>query len=123
MLIGVMAIIVFSVSETSMIRKQKFNEIVLFILSIVTIIVNLVALTAIFYRLNEFGFSPNRLAVLGSNILIFVNLILITFDLYRINFKQSELGSVDLRISRYLPVYIIWTLFVVFIQPFIFGMK
>jgi hypothetical protein len=123
MLIGVMAIIVFSVSETSLIRKQKFNELVLFILSIVTIIINLVALSAIFYRLGEFGFTPNRLAVLGSNILIFVNLILITIDLFKINFKQSELENVELTISKYLPVYIIWTLFVVFIMPFIFGMK
>ena len=123
MLIGVMAIIIFSVSETSMIRKQKFNEIVLFILSIVTIIINLIALSAIFYRLGEFGFTPNRLAVLGSNILIFVNLILITIDLFKINFKQSELENVELTVSGYLPVYIIWTLFVVFIMPFIFAMK
>jgi len=123
MLIGVMAIIVFSVSETSLIRRQKFNELVLFILSIVTIIINLVALSAIFYRLGEFGFTPNRMAVLGSNILIFINLILITIDLCKINFKQSELESVELTISKYLPVYIIWTSFVVFILPFIFGMK
>jgi hypothetical protein len=123
MLVGVLAIIVFSVSETSMIRKQKFNELVLFILSIVTIIINLVALSAIFYRLSEFGFTPNRLAVLGSNILIFVNLILITIDLFKVNFKKSDVDSVELTISRYLPVYVIWTLFVVFILPFIFSMK
>jgi hypothetical protein len=118
-----MAIIVFSVSETSIIRKQRFNELVLFILSIVTIIINLVALSAIFYRLGEFGLTPNRLAVLGSNILIFVNLILITIDLFKVNFKKSDVKIVELTISRYLPVYIIWTLFVVFILPFIFGMK
>ena len=50
MLIGVMAIIVFSVSKTSMNQKHKFNEMVLFILSIVTLIINLIALSAIFYR-------------------------------------------------------------------------
>ena len=123
MLIGVVAIIVFSVSETSLIRKQKFNELVLFVLSIVTIFINLVALSAIFYRLGEFGLTPNRLAVLGSNILIFINLILITIDLFKINFKKSELESVELTISKYFPVYVIWILFVVFIMPFIFGMK
>jgi hypothetical protein len=123
MLIGVMAIIVFSVSETSTFRKQRFNEIVLFVLSIVTLVINLIALSAIFYRLGQFGLTPNRLAVLGSNILIFINLILITIDLFKINFKKSEIESVELTISKYLPVYIIWTLIVVFVFPVVFGMK
>ena len=123
MLIGVMGIIVFSVSETSMNRKQRFNELVLFILSIVTLLINLIALSAIFYRLGEYGLTPNRLAILGSNILIFFNLILITIDLFKINFKKLELGRVELTISKYLPVYIIWTLIVVFGFPLIFGLK
>jgi hypothetical protein len=118
-----MAIIVFSVSETSTFRKQRFNEIVLFVLSIVTLIINLIALSAIFYRLGQFGLTPNRLAVLGSNILIFVNLILITIDLFKINFKKAEIESVELTISKYLPVYIIWTLIVVFVFPVVFAMK
>ena len=103
--------------------KQKFNEMVLFILSIVTLIINLIALSAIFYRLGEYGLTPNRLAILGSNILIFINLILITIDLFKINFKKAELEKVDFTISKYLPVYILWTLIVVFGFPLFFGMK
>ena len=83
MLLGVMAIIVFSVSETSVTGKQKFNEVILLILSIVTIIIDLIALSAIFYRLGTYGISPNRLAILGSNLLILVNLVLIMIDLYK----------------------------------------
>lgn len=123
MLIGVMAIIVFSVSETSITGKQKINEIVLFILSTVTILVNLVALSAIFYRLGEFGLSPNRLAVVGSNILIFINLILITIDLFKIVFLKSDPEKVELTISKYLPVYFAWVLIVIFVFPFVFGMR
>jgi hypothetical protein len=123
MLIGVMAIIVFSVSETSVNRKQKFNEMVLFILSIVTIIINLIALSAIIYRVGQYGLTPNKLAIMGSNILIFINLVLITVDLYKINFKKSELEKVELTISKFLPVYIAWTLIVAFGFPLIFGMK
>jgi hypothetical protein len=123
LLIGVMALIIFSVSETSLIRRQRFNELILLILSAVTLVVNLVALSAIFYRLSEYGFTPNRVAILGSNIAIFVNLILITIDLYKINFRKSEIELVELTISKYLPVYLTWILFVVFILPFIFGLK
>ena len=123
LLIGVMALIVFSVSETSLLRKQRINEIILFVLSIVTLLVNLIALSAIFYRLTEFGFTPNRLAVLGSNILIFINLILLSIDLFKISFRSSEIEKVELTISKFLPVYVAWTIFVVFILPFVFGLK
>ena len=123
MLIGVMAVIVFSVSGTIMTNKRKFNEIVLFVLSIVTLIINLIALSAIFYRLDHYGFTPNRLAILGSNILVFVNLILIAIDLFKISFKNSETETVGLTIAKYLPVYLIWTLLVVFLFPVLFGMK
>jgi len=123
MLLGVMAVIVFSVSETSVIGRQKFNEMILFILSIITAIIDLIALSAIFYRLGSFGITPNRLAVLGSNILVLVNLVLLIKDLYKVNFKNAIIREVELTIAKYLPVYLIWILFVVFGFPMIFGMK
>ena len=123
MLLGVMGIIVFSVSETSINRKQKFNEIILFALTLITIIIDLIALSAIFYRLGEYGITPNRLAVLGSNILIFGNLVLILIDLFKVNFSKSGIERVEITISKYLPVYTLWTLIVVFGFPLIFGMK
>jgi len=123
MLIGVMGIIVFSISETSINRRQKFNELVLFSISIIAIIIDLIALSAIFYRLMEYGLTPNRLAVLGSNILILINLVQIMIDLFKINFKEIPIKKVEFTISRYLPVYLIWILIVIFTFPLIFGMK
>jgi hypothetical protein len=123
MLIGVMAVIVFSISETSAIGKQKFTEMILFILSIITVIIDLIALSAIFYRLGTFGITPNRLAVLGSNMLILGNLVLIIIDLFKVNFRNALIGEVELTIAKYLPVYLAWILFVVFGFPLIFGLK
>ncbi len=123
MLLGVMGIIFFSVSETSVLKNQKFNTIILFALSIVTIIIDLIALSAIFYRLGEFGLTPNRLAVLVSNILVLINLVLIMIDLFRINFKSKEFKVVEMTISKFLPIYLLWIFIVVFGFPFIFGMK
>lgn len=123
MLLGVMGIIVFSVSEVSVNRKQRFNELTLFILSIVTLIIDIVALSAILYRLGEFGFTPNRTAVLGSNLLIFGHLVLIMIDLYKLGFKGKEIKTVEMTIAKYLPIYTIWTIFVTFLFPFIFGLN
>jgi hypothetical protein len=123
MLLGVMGIIVFAISENSIFRRKKFIEITLFALAIVTLIIDLVALSAILFRIGEFGFTPNRTAVLGSNLLIFGNLILITIDLFKANFKGSEISRLEFTIAGYLPVYAIWAIFVVFGFPLIFGLK
>lgn len=122
MLLGVMGIIIFSVTGTSGIRKQKFNTQVLFMLSIITIVIDLTALSAIFYRLGEYGLSPNRLAVLVSNILVLINLVLIMTSLFRINFKGKDFRNVEMIISKFLPVYLIWIIIVVFGFPVIFGL-
>lgn len=123
MLLGVMGIIIFSVSETSVIKNQKFNAAVLLVLSLVTIIIDLIALSAIFYRLGEYGLTPNRLAVLVSNILVFINLALIMADLFRINFKGKEFRIVETTVAKYLPVYLIWIIIVVFAFPAFFGLR
>lgn len=123
MLLAVMGIISFSVSEISSNRQQRFNVLILFILSIVSLLINLIALSAIVYRLGEFGISPNKVAVLGSNLLVFVNLILIMIDLYKVNSRSKDVQQVEITISRYLPIYAGWTVLVVFVFPLIFGFK
>jgi len=123
MLLGVVAIIVFSISEISTSKKQTFNVLILLVLSIVALIIDLVALFAIVYRLEEYGFTPNRTAVLGANLLIFGNLILITIDLFRVIFHKKEIKQVETTIAKYLPIYALWTIVVVFGFPLLFGIK
>jgi hypothetical protein len=87
------------------------------------VIIDLIALSAIFYRLGTFGITPNRLAVLGSNILILGNLVLIIIDFYKVNFKKAMISEVELTIAKYMPLYLIWIVIVVFAFPLIFGLK
>src|SRR5690606_30658734 len=123
LLIGVIALIFFSIAETSNTVKSYMEIMILFILSIVTIIVNGIALSAILFRISEWGFTPNRTAVLGSNILILVNLFLIATQLYRVLSKKDDLAKVGKTIALYLPIYIIWTIIVTFLFPLLFGFK
>jgi hypothetical protein len=123
MLLGVMGIIIFSVSETSVLKDQKFNSFILLVLSIITIITDLIALSAIFYRLGEYGLTPNRLAVLVSNILVLINLILIMIDLFRVNLKRKEFKTVEITVSKFLPVYLLWIIIVIFGFPLFFAMR
>jgi uncharacterized membrane protein YozB (DUF420 family) len=123
LLVGVMALIFFSVAESSRTFKHKVEILILTLLSIVTIIINGIALSAILYRIFEGGITPNRAAVLGGNVIILANLLLVTVQLIRTLAKKNDIAGVGSVISRYLPVYLIWASLVTFLFPFLFGFK
>ena len=120
LLVGVMAIIFFSVAESSSGEKGRIELWILLLLSTVTIIVNSIALSAILFRISEWGLSPNRAAVLGANVLILINLIMVTAQLYKVIRERTSASEVGVVIAKYLPVYVIWTAIVTFTFPFIF---
>ncbi len=123
LLIGVMAIILFSVAESSDRKSNKTGILLLLALSVVTIIVNGIALSAIIFRITEWGITPNRIAVFGANILILMNLLLVTFKLFKSLRNSDELQSVENSIAIFLPVYTGWTIIVVFLFPLLFNFQ
>ena len=122
LLIGVMALIFFSVAETSRESRSRYEIWILFLLSAVTIIVNGIAISAILFRIAEWGITPNRAAVLGANLLIFVNLLMVIWQLYKVISKRTETYGVGKAIALFLPVYFIWAAIVTFLFPLFFGM-
>ena len=123
LLIGVMALILFSIAEGSKKGGNQTSSSVLFALSLVTVIVNGIALSAILFRISEWGITPNRLAILGANVLMLSNLLIITFRLFKSATKKASTSDVENSISMFLPVYVWWTIIVTFIFPFIFHFK
>ena len=95
---------------------------ILLLLAALAIVVNAIALTGILSRLAD-GFTPNRTVVLVSNVLIFVNLILMEKDLFRAYFYGKPLNAVEQTIAKYLTIYAAWTFVVIFILPFVFGLN
>lgn len=123
LLVGVMALIFFSVAETSKSNQSRLRKWVLFLLSMVTVIVNGIALSAILFRITEWGITPNRAAVLGGNVLILIHLLIVAVRLYRVLFRKDDLAWVGTSITWYMPVYFLWAIVVTFVFPFLFGFK
>lgn len=123
LLIGVMAIIFFSIAETSKSSERQLEIWVLFLLSAITIVVNGIALSAILFRISEWGITPNRAAVLGGNVLILIHLLLVTWQLLNVLLRRANLTAVGKAIALYLPIYFLWTIMVTFIFPFLFGFE
>jgi hypothetical protein len=123
LLIGVMALIIFSVSEASRGGYSRIRLVLLLALSVFTIIVNGIALSAISFRLLEYGLTPNRLAVLAGNLLIMTHLLMVTRKLWLVVRKQDAIEGVEKAIAGFLPVYALWTIVVVFGFPLFFGFR
>lgn len=122
LLIGVLAIVFFSLVELPRAAAGKGALLITLLLSVVTIIVNSIALMAIVYRISSWGFTPNRLAVMGANILFFIHLVLIALELFR-QYRKREIEyiSIEKTISTFLPLYAGWAFFVTVVLPFIFS--
>jgi hypothetical protein len=123
MLVIVLAIAIFSISDRAEQEKDLSIGILNIFLILVVLILDIIALSAIIYRLSTYGLSPNRFAVLGANLLIMVNLsgILITVLRY---LKHHDLNQkLSGWIGQYLTFYTVWSAIVVVLFPFIFLFK
>jgi hypothetical protein len=118
-LIGVMAIIFFSLTSSRQHHRSLLHYLQT-ILSVLALIANAIALSAIIFRLSSLGFTPNRVAVLGANLLIFVHLASISFQLIKSLQPNRDIEKVEEAIVRFLPVYSVWAAIVVFVFPLLF---
>ncbi|MGG1397394.1 DUF4153 domain-containing protein [Bacillus salipaludis] len=119
-LLGVLAVTIFSITESETDEKKNISDYINFALIVLALIIDSVALSAIVFRLSSFGITPNRLAVLGVNILVWANLIWIMVSYLR--FLQNKTGPSTIQdaVTKYLPVYALWAAIVAFTFPFIF---
>jgi len=93
------------------------------LLIVSALMVDGVALWAIAARITEFGFTPNRVAALGENLILLVNLagsagLYASFMRQRGSFAALERWQV-----AYLPVYSAWAAIVVVVFPPLFGYR
>ena len=123
LLLGVMALIFFSVVESVEEKKVGLMTWVLVFLSLITLLVNGIALSAIAFRISEWGITPNRLAVLGVNLVMLVHLVMVSRQLIQTVRGKSKLEEVGLTLVRYLPIYLLWTAIVTFLFPVLFGFE
>jgi len=119
LLLVVWGISVFSITGRGE-KASKLMDLTNLSLVGVTLIIDAIALAAILYRTFTMGITPNRVAVTGANLLIFIHLVWIFYE-YAKEFRGA--GSIEIirtTIARYLPVYTAWSVFVVVVLPLLF---
>jgi hypothetical protein len=93
------------------------------LLVVSALIVDGVALAAIAARISEFGFTPNRVAALGENLILLVNLTWTAWLYARFLRHQGTFAALERWQIAYLPVYSAWAAVVVVLFPPMFGYR
>jgi hypothetical protein len=115
LLVLVMGVTLYGMSARDAEASINLWDVIVLALIVVALVVDGVALSGIISRVVEYGVSANKLAALGANILLLVNLALMAIG--HVRFIAGRLryqAVVDVQM-RYLPMYAIWAALVVVI--------
>jgi hypothetical protein len=117
----VVGLVLFSASARDPEAPPNLFDALQLVLIVSALAVDAVALAAIASRISEFGFTPNRVAALGENLILLVSLagsawLHAGFLRGRKPFRALEAWQ-----TAYLPVYSAWAALVVLLFPPLFG--
>jgi hypothetical protein len=117
----VLGLLLYSISARDPRAEPDAFDVMQVILVISALLVDTVALWAIAARITEFGFTPNRVAALGENIILLVNLAWSTVLYIRFLRGRGSFDGLERWQTAYLPVYAVWAAIVVIVFPPLFG--
>ena len=121
LLLVVLGLLLYSVSARDPASPPGAFDWMQVVLVVSALAADAVALWAIGARITELGFSPNRTAALGINVILLVNLAWSAVLYVRFLRGRGPFTSLEHWQTSYLPVYAAWAAFVVIAFPPLFG--
>ena len=123
LLVLVVGLLLYAISARDPHKEAGFFDVLQFALVVCALLVDAMALWAIVARISAFGFSPNKVAALGENIILVVNLGWSAVLYGRFLTERAGFAALERWQTSYLPVYAAWAWIVVVVFPFVFGFK
>jgi hypothetical protein len=120
LLMVVLGLLLYSVSARDPRSPPAAFDLLQVVLVVSALLADAVALWAITARITEFGFTPNRVAALGENVLLLVNLTWSAVLYLRFLRRRGPFTSLEKWQTDYLPVYGAWAVMVVILFPPLF---
>jgi hypothetical protein len=121
LLIVVLGLVVYGISARRPGAGAGAMDVIRLVAVVAAIVLDLLVLVSMLVRIGEFGFTPNRVAALGLNILLLVNLAGTAW----LTLRQLAGKTGTVRLERwqtgYLPIFGAWAVLVVLALPPIFG--
>ncbi|SDB82039.1 hypothetical protein GA0111570_103386 [Raineyella antarctica] len=119
----VFALVIFSVSARDRIVAPRATDVLQIVLIASALVVDVVVLAAMAGRIGEYGASPNKLAALGENIVLLVNLAGTGWLYLRFLRGRGPFAALERWQGRYLAVFGAWALVVAVAFPPLFGFR
>ena len=120
-LVLVLCLLLYSISARDPLAPPGLSDALQLVLVVAALAVDAVMLTAMLTRIAEFGFSPNKIAALGLNLLLLVHLVRAAWLTAGFLRGRRPFAALERWQTRYLPVYGAWAAIVVVVFPPVFG--
>lgn len=120
LLVVVLGLLLYSLSARDPRSPPGLFDVLQVALVVSALLADAVALWAIAARITEFGFTPNRVAALGENVILLVNLAWSAVLYVRFLNGRGSFTALEKWQTDYLPVYGAWTAMVVILFPPLF---
>jgi hypothetical protein len=119
----VVGLVLYAASARDPQAPPNFFDALQLLLVVSALLVDGVALAAIAARISEFGFTPNRVAALGENLILLVNLAWTAWLYACFLRRRGSFAVLERWQITYLPVYSVWAALVVVMFPPVFGYR
>ena len=123
LLVLVVGLVLYAISARDPGKPAGLFDALQLLLVVCALLVDAMALWAIAARISEFGFSPNKVAALGENLILLVNLGWSAVLYGRFLAGRTTFARLERWQTAYLPVYALWAWVVVVAFPPLFGFK
>jgi len=120
LLVVVIGLLLYSASARDPRSPPDAFDVVQIALVVSALLADAVALWAIAARITEFGFSPNRVAALGENVILLVNLAWSAVLYIRFLRGRGSFAALERWQTDYIPIYAVWAAIVVVVFPPVF---
>lgn len=123
LLVLVVGLVLYAISARDPEAPPGFFDGLQLLLVVSALAVDGAALVAVAARISGFGFTPNRVAALGENLILLVNLAGSAWLYARILLRKVSFAALERWQVAYLPVYFAWAALVVVLFPPLFGYR
>jgi hypothetical protein len=121
LLVLVVGLVLYAASARDLHAPPNLFDRLQLLLIVSALLVDALALAAIAARISDFGFTPNRVAALGENVILLVNLAWSAVVYVRFLSGHGSFAALERWQTAYLPVYSVWAAFVVIAFPPLFS--
>ena len=120
-LVLVLSLLLYSISARDSLAPPGLFDVLQLVLVVAALAVDAVTLSAMLTRIAEFGFSANKVAALGLNLVLLVHLAWSAWLSVGFLRGTRAFGPIERWQTRYLPAYAGWAMIVVVIFPPVFA--